>query len=72
MSQGKLTRRSFCLLFYPFLVSSGGFAQCFVACGEEDDGDEGENEGRQIVNAPPAEDDTETLSVPVEEHLCLS
>jgi hypothetical protein len=70
--QGKLTRRFSSLLFYPCLISSGGFAQCFVACGKEDNRNEGEEEGREIANVPPPEDDTEVFSVPREEHLWLS
>lgn len=70
--QGKLTRRFFSLLFYPFLISSGGFAQCFVACGKEDDREEGEEESGEIANMPPPEDDTEVFGIPREEHLRLS
>ena len=70
--QGELTRGFISLLFYPFLISSGGFAQCFVAYGKEDDRDEGEEESGEIANMPPPEDDTEVFGIPREEHLRLS
>ncbi len=70
-NQGKLTRRFFGLLFYVFLISSGGFAQRFVACSQEDDSGKGEQEGCETANVPPAEDDAEVFGVPVEEHLRL-
>ena len=50
-------------------VASGDGAQGFVADGDEDDGNEGEDEGSGRADVPLAEDDAQVVRVPVEEHL---
>lgn len=50
-------------------VSAGEGTEGFVADGEEDDGEKGEDEGSGGSNVPLAEDDAEVGGVPGEEHL---
>lgn len=44
-------------------------AQSFIAHADEDDGDEGNEKRRRGANVPLAEDNTEVIGIPCEEHL---
>lgn len=52
-----------------FFVATRKGAEGFVAYGEEDYCDEGEDEGGGRADVPLSEDDAEVLGVPGEEHL---
>ena len=54
-------------------VATGGLAHGFVAGGQGCDGEEGEEEGEGVGDAPGLEDDAEVVVVPGEDHLrsCL-
>jgi hypothetical protein len=65
----KLTRKSVDALGEGGLVAARYGAEGFVAHGEEDDGDEGEDKGAGGADVPLAEDNAQVRGIPCEEHL---
>lgn len=54
-----------------YFIASTNFPHEFVAGGEHDDAEQGENKTKCRVDVPSAEDDAEVSGIPCEEHLAM-
>jgi hypothetical protein len=66
---GRRTGHFLLSLRNPSLVASGHGSYGFISGCQSDDGKEGEDQPGRGADVPPAEDDTQVVGVPGEEHL---